>query len=327
VTATGRPRPSAWRLSPRHRAVRDAKPGRARTVLAAVAAVALVAACGGGGGRPGDDRAGGPRGDAAPRAVRLSPTEPGPQGRVPQFVVECGFSHAAPDDPIVHPGHSGRSHLHVFFGNTTTTADSTVAALEAGGTTCDQRLDRAAYWAPALLDHGQPVSPTKAVAYYRPGVGVDPRAVEPYPLGLAMLGGDQTAAAPQSLDVVAWTCGTGSAPAATPPTCPEGRPLRMAVSFPDCWDGEHLDSADHVSHVARSRDGACPAAQPVPVPQLLLTISYPVTGGGHDLTLASGSLLTGHADFLNVWDEDKLRIEVETCLVRGVTCGVASNRA
>ena len=47
----------------------------------------------------------------------------GPQGRVPQFKVECGWSHSAPDDPIVHPGTPGRSHLHDFFGNTATDAD------------------------------------------------------------------------------------------------------------------------------------------------------------------------------------------------------------
>ena len=201
----------------------DAKPGAraARTLLAAVAAAALVAACGGG---AEGDRADGPRGgDATPRAVRLSPTEPGPQGRVPQFVVECGFSHAAPDDPIVHPGHPGRSHLHVFFGNTTTDATSTAETLAGGGTSCDQHLDLASYWAPALLDHGQPVAPTKAVAYYRPGVGVDPATVEPYPYGLKMLGGDPHAASPQSLDVVAWSCGTGSVRVDTPPDCPTGR--------------------------------------------------------------------------------------------------------
>ena len=258
--------------------------------------------------------------------VRLSPTEPGPQGRVPQFVVECGFSHAGPDDPIVHPGHSGRSHLHVFFGNTATDADSTVDDLAAGGTTCDQRLDLASYWAPALLDGGRMVEPTEAIAYYRPGVGIDPASVEPYPYGLMMLGGDQVAAEPQSLDVVAWSCGTGSVREATPPTCPEGRPLRMAISFPDCWDGERLDSPDHVAHTARSEGGACPGSHPVAMPQLLLTISYPVTGPGHDLSLASGSLLTGHADFFNAWDEDKLRTEVEACIRRGLTCGVASNR-
>jgi hypothetical protein len=62
------------------------------------------------------------------------------------------------------------------------------------------------------------------------------------------------------------------------------------------------------------------------VPQLLLAISYPVSGDGHDLSLASGPLSTGHADFFNAWDEAKLRTEVETCIRRGLTCGVASNR-
>jgi hypothetical protein len=293
-----------------------------RRAAALVAALVLaVVGCGGDGG----DSAGGD-GVSVVSPVRLSPTEPGPQGRVPQFVVECGFSHQAPDDPIVHPRHSGRSHLHVFFGNTTTDADSTVDDLAAGGTTCDQQLDLASYWAPALLDDGRFVEPLEAVAYYRPGVGIDPATVEPYPYGLKMLGGDQVADEPQPLDVVAWSCGTGSVREPTPPACPEGRPLRMAVSFPDCWDGENLDSPDHVSHVARSEGGTCPDTHPVAIPQLLLTISYPITGRGHDLSLASGSLLTGHADFFNAWDEDKLRTEVATCIKRGVTCGVVSNR-
>jgi hypothetical protein len=298
----------------------------ARGLVMAAALVALVAGCGGSSTDAGPD--GAADADApAVSAVRLSPTEPGPQGRVPQFVVECGFSHSGPDDPIVHPGHSGRSHQHVFFGNTTTDADTTVEDLAAGGTSCDQHLDLASYWAPALLDHGQMVEPTRAVAYYRPGVGIDPATVEPYPYGLEMLGGDQVATEPQSLDVVAWSCGTGSERAVTPPTCPVGRPLRMAISFPDCWDGERLDSPDHVSHVTRSEQGACPGSHPVPVPQLLLTISYPITGDGHDLSLASGLLITGHADFFNAWDEDKLQTEVELCIRRGLTCGVASNRS
>lgn len=297
-----------------------------RQALALVAALALAAGCAGGsaGGAGGGDAESASR--PAVTELRLSPTEPGPQGRVPQFIVECGFSHMAPDDPIVHPGHSGRSHQHVFFGNTDVDADSTVDDLAAGGTTCDQHLDLASYWAPALLDHGVAVEPSHAVAYYRPGVGIDPATVEPYPHGLMLIGGDQVAAEPQSLDVVAWSCGTGSVREVTPPTCPEGRPLRMAVSFPDCWDGERLDSPDHHSHTARS-DGACPDSHPVALPQLLLTIAYPITGDGHDLSLASGSLLTGHADFFNAWDEDKLRTEVESCIHRGVTCGVASNRS
>ena len=141
-----------------------------------------------------------------------------------QFVVECGFSHAAPDDPIVHPGHPGRSHLHTF-GNTAAGAASTAASLAAtGGTTCDQQLDRAAYWAPALLDGGQPVAPTGAVAYYRPGVGIDPATVDPYPFGLAMLAGDPVADEAQPLDVVAWSCGTGSGAVGHPAGVPGGSP-------------------------------------------------------------------------------------------------------
>jgi hypothetical protein len=305
-----------WRAAPARHCL-----GIARAAV--IASLVLVGACGGG--TPTDPSAGGPVPGVSP--VRLSPTEPGPQGRVPQFVVECAYSHSGPNDPIVHPNHTGRSHLHQFFGNTTTDATSTAESLARGGTSCDQHLDLASYWAPALLDHRAEVVPLKAVAYYRPGVGIDPATVEPYPYGLKMLGGDQVAAEPQSLDVVAWSCGTGSERSATPPVCPEGRPLRVAISFPDCWDGENLDSADHLAHVARSADGACPDGHPVVMPQLLLTITYPITGEGHDLSLASGSTITGHADFFNAWDEDKLRTEVSSCIHRGLTCGVASNRS
>jgi hypothetical protein len=299
---------------------------RARVaVLAGAAALVLgAAACGGIGGNGGGAGAGAPD---RPLPVHLTPTEAGPQGRVPQFVVQCGFSHAAADDPIVHPGHAGASHLHDFFGATTTASHSTVDDLAAGSTTCDQPHDRAAYWAPALLDHGVPVVPTRAVAYYRPGVSVDPATVRPYPFGLKMLGGDPHTADPQSTADVAWSCGTGSVRTPIPGTCADGRPLRLAVSFPDCWDGEHLDSADHRAHVARSRGGTCPDTHPVPIPQLLLAISYPVTGSGHDLSLASGPITGAHADFFNAWDQDKLATEVEACLHRGLVCGLASTRS
>ena len=105
----------------------------------------------------------------------------GPQGRVPQFKVECAWSHSAPDDPIVHPGAPGRSHLHDFFGNVATDADSSLTALLPEDTTCQNKLDTAAYWAPALLQDGAPVIPTGSVAYYRPGPGVDPESVGAYP--------------------------------------------------------------------------------------------------------------------------------------------------
>lgn len=251
----------------------------------------------------------------------------GPQGRVPQFKVECGWSHSAPDDPIVHAGHSGRSHLHDFFGNTTTDATSTPASLLGGDTTCQNKLDTAAYWAPALLRDGQPVQPTGSVAYYRPGPGVAPQAIEPYPAGLLVVAGDQTASVPQPLSVAAWHCGASPVLQSEPPECPRTAPLGVRIAFPDCWDGERLDSEDHKSHLARSSDGTCPGSHPVHVPQLIFEVHYPVTGPTAGLELASGGVHGVHADFVQAWDQEALEREVRACLNRGKVCGVVSNRA
>ena len=61
-----------------------------------------------------------------------------------------------PDDPIVYPKQPGASHLHDFFGNTTTNAFSAYAGMLAGGTNCQEPGDTAASWAPALLrKHGR----------------------------------------------------------------------------------------------------------------------------------------------------------------------------
>ncbi|MBI4933769.1 MAG: DUF1996 domain-containing protein [Actinobacteria bacterium] len=250
----------------------------------------------------------------------------GPQGAIPQFLVECEYSHAAEDDPIVYPGEVGASHLHVFFGNTTTDADTTIESLAEGDTTCDQRLDKAAYWAPALLRDGEMITPVKSTAYYRPGIDVDPTIVQPFPEGLVMIAGSAGATEEQPVSIVAWTCGLGIERAAAPPECAPDRVLRLLVTFPDCWDGEHLDSDTHKAHVAYSSKGVCPGSHPVPVPQMQFSVEYPVSGNVDGLELASGGLLTGHADFMNGWDADKLASEVELCLHREVVCGVTSGR-
>jgi hypothetical protein len=58
----------------------------------------------------------------------------------------------------VYPKQPGASHLHDFFGNTTTNAFSTYAGMLAGGTNCQEPGDTAAYWAPALpRKHGNPI--------------------------------------------------------------------------------------------------------------------------------------------------------------------------
>ena len=250
----------------------------------------------------------------------------GPQGATPQFLVECLYSHTAPDDPIVFPGQPGQSHLHEFFGNTDVDAFSTVASLARGDTTCDQPQDKAAYWAPALMRGADVLTPVKSTAYYRPGEGVAAASVQPFPVGLVMIAGNSGATGEQPLSIVAWGCGAGIERAVLPPECAEGRDLRLLVTFPDCWDGTNLDSHDHHAHVAYSAAGRCPDGFAVSIPQLQFSVEYPVWGTTSGLTLASGGLTTGHADFMNGWDQAKLTSEVELCLHREVVCGVASGR-
>ncbi|MCB1027462.1 MAG: DUF1996 domain-containing protein [Microthrixaceae bacterium] len=287
-------------------------------VLAVVMLVVAVASCGGDHERAADS-------DLSVEEAVARTNRGSSQGRVPQFLVECPFSHFAPDDPIVWPDQPGRSHNHTFIGNNSADASSTVESLSKGDTNCQLKQDKASYWAPTLYDHDEPVAPYKADAYYRPGPLVDPTSIEPYPYGLKMIAGDHTKPE-QPLEVARWSCGTGSPRQTTAPECDGKVTLRLEVIFPDCWNGKDLDSADHRSHMAVSSEGECPATHPVPVPQLMLAYSYPIRGPGHDLKLASGETGTAHADFFNAWEPEALQREIESCLHREVVCGVASNR-
>jgi hypothetical protein len=253
------------------------------------------------------------------------------------FFSNCRFSHVAPNDPIVRPREPGRSHSHTFFGNVSTDAYSTLSSLLASGTTCAVRADKAAYWVPTLFQNGREVRPAKAQFYYvLRGYG----QMRAFPPGLRIVAGDQHAVRPQSKRVTYWACG-GSAvhirsSSAAPKcgvvrarpkgifklcgTCPARRLavrqvksfLELHVDFPDCWDGTHLDSPDHRSHMAYSHDYVCPASHPVKVPLIRVTIRYPVTDG-RSVVLASAGQFSGHADFFNAWEPRALAKLVETC--------------
>jgi len=237
------------------------------------------------------------------------------------FVQNCGFSHRAPDDPIVFPGKAGASHDHTFVGNTTTNASSTYASLRSGATTCQRRADTAGYWVPTLLENGAPVLPLGATIYYRRGTLAP---VTTFPNNLRIVAGDATATAPQGRRVTFWSCGamSGVPPSETVPTCPatRGSFLRLHVRFPSCWDGRRLDSPDHKSHLAYAVGRRCPSTHPVSVPAITQIFRYP-SRGGEGFSLASGGQYSAHADFVNAWRPRVLERLVDECLNALVHCG------
>jgi hypothetical protein len=258
------------------------------------------------------------------------------------FYANCRFSHTNDDDPIVYPGLPGKSHPHTFFGNTSTDAGSTLTSLRRADTTCKPSADKAAYWVPTLFQGNREIRPAKAQFYFNlRGYG----HMHAFPAGLKMVAGNAHAFRPQSTDVVYWACANSetarSAPLARPPASCAGIPIKLKkgffkacpscraqplppparttklflelhVNFPDCWDGQHLDSPDHQSHMAYSRNYVCPRSHPVKVPLIRLTLRYPISDG-RGVWLSSGGVLTGHADFFNAWDERFLTKLVDVC--------------
>jgi hypothetical protein len=261
-----------------------------------------------------------------PGSASAAPAAPGtsPEGARPErgvFATLCRFSHEAPDDPIVFPGQAGKSHLHTFFGNTTTAAASTYESLRASATTCRTEQDGSGYWVPALFRNGAEVRPLAMKAYYRTGRH-EPESVKAFPPGFRVVAGDPTATGAQGLATTFWLCRglqgpdspPGFGPTETPPTCPTENPLTLHVRFPECWDGVSLDSPDHKSHTAYGRFGLCPASHPTVLPSLTLIAHYPIVGEPGAITLASGSGYSAHADFFNAWDQARLKRLVNRCI-------------
>jgi Domain of unknown function (DUF1996) len=254
-----------------------------------------------------------------------SGARPGPKVN---FLARCTVDHSAMDDPIVHYGHPGASHDHTFFGIRGVTAYSTVRTVRGHTTTCTRKSDTGAYWVPTLYRGGQKVTDAQAVAYYTLR---ERTRVQAYPHGLKIVAGDATATSPQPLHVTWWTCATpgavkmsSSIPAACAANDSSSRFLRrgraapvtgiqLHVRFPDCWDGVHLDSPDHHSHMAYSVDASCPRGHRVLLPSLILIVTYPTVTHGKGVTLASGGQYSGHADFFNTWNQKALQQIVDAC--------------
>ena len=241
------------------------------------------------------------------------------------FTDRCAYSHEAADDPILAPNDPGAAMHHNFFGNTKTSASSTAASLVGTSTTCTTSADASAYWTPVMYQNGHPLTPGTALIYWR-RPAKDSAAVQTFPAGLQLIAGNETATAPQPLDIVAWTC-TGAQPGrrtTTPHDCAAGTNIRVTVTFPSCWDGHTLAGRGQTNVVYRTATG-CPASHPVQIPQVVFHVSWP-TSSAAGLTLSMTPTMTGstdtmHVDVINGWNQAVLDRDVAACDATSTRCG------
>jgi hypothetical protein len=151
--------------------------------------------------------------------------------------------------------------------------------------------------------------------------------VQPFPSGLRMIAGDPRATSAQPNAY--WGCFENYiGHPATIPECPVGQHVSMHVKFPQCWDGQNLDSSDHRSHLAYPVNQSCPASHPVPIPEISFTITYLVPPEGtsgwrlasdnYDESLPGG--YSAHADWFDGWDPAVAEAFVRNCNNKAVDC-------
>lgn len=261
-------------------------------------------------------------------AMQMAPA-PANAVRVSEFNATCQYSHSRPDDPIVFPGLPGASHMHSFFGNRSTNAATTTASLFANtATSCGPAQDLSAYWVPTLYERGQAVEPSGFVVYYGSRLP-DPTKTVPFPPGFRMIAGNARLQTPTPAGAVNqfWCAGPGGEIGRSAdgnwPVCAPGATLTYQLVFQDCWDGVHLDSPDHKSHVAYSYTGTCSGAFPVAIPNISFVYAFPTAGSADGFTLASGMASSIHGDVFIAWDNAALGHRVKDCIVQKAKCNTA----
>jgi len=291
----------------------------------------------------------------------------------------CNASHEAYDDPIVYPGQPGKSHLHQFFGNTLSDAYSTYESLRTTGmSTCNSPLNRSAYWMPAMMNgHGQVVRPDYVQIYYKrfpkdsPECTKQGKGCVDLPRGLRMVFGRTMTGtySPSSID--SWfystyfNCDSKNWNNPAPGTvaghymtiteaaknCPvgggayAGNHFGALVMAPNCWDGVHLDSPDHRSHLAYGSYGdwgylKCPDTHPWIIPAFTLGAWYTVDSDLQNAVDATGNWngtysgwhlssdemnnlepgKTMHADWFGAWDDSIMAIWTNNCINNLLSC-------
>ncbi len=280
------------------------------------------------------------------------------------FRFTCGGEGALiPDDPLVYPGQPGKSHLHLFFGADGVDADTTMATLaKTTSSTCnygDKVLNRSAYWMPAMLDdQGFARRPDWIAVYYKRAKATSPQCTPgssnfmgtcvALPNQIRFVyGWDQTKPDDPGKGM-SWYCTAGTGKHFTnlddvfASGCTAGSTLVADISFPNCWDGKHLDAPDHRSHVSFGGYGSwgyyrCPTTHPYVIPQTENKYAWTVTadmiGARTDGTKYSRVRLSSdhmkanakpgetlHGDYMEQWVGAAKAMWHAGCIDKGLDC-------
>lgn len=260
-----------------------------------------------------------------------------------QTNVVCSYHHTAGDDAIMMPGKPGLAMWHDFFGNTSTDAFSNYTTLqEKPQTTCDNKADASAYWAPTMmLPDGRIVYPAYQKTYYQADE-VAKYPVHPFPPGLELLAGNHHGTTPPTH--INFFCGSGSYFTKIGRICGPRSPggpvqFNIGLRFPNCWDGVSLKPSRGRPNAVYAVNHLCPADFPVKIPTVNMNVAWVLKDVqsldtsqiklSMDPSLVGstredkwGSLYTAHADFMNGWTEDGARFMTEHCLNRAIHCGL-----
>ena len=276
------------------------------------------------------------------------------------FRFTCGGKgKLAYDDPLVHPNKAGASHLHQPWGNQQFNASVTLQSLaESAATNCNDTaysLNRSAYWMPALLlDSGKAVQPDVISVYYKRATSTssycDPNSASfigicvGLPHQLRFVFGWDATRPTAKVRGASWYCTGGTGKHYTnlddvfASGCSAGDLLIANTLGPECWDGKHLDTPDHRSHVAYSEYDSsglrhCPSSHPYYFPQEENKVQWTVTAEMIDaqrhsrIRLSSDGMLPGgkpgetlHADYIERWVSSVKKLWMENCIEKALSC-------
>ena len=257
-----------------------------------------------------------------------------------QITTHCFYSHSNTGDPIADPS-PDMAHLHDFFGNDSTDQDSTKQSLAAAGGNCFRETQKSAIWVPRITWGGEEVAPKRTGDYWGTRTGLDPERTTTTPDGFKMIAyapaadnrSDGRPLANGAKARLNFHCNKAigvqdsmDAPKTPPESCTE-RTLGIAVTFPECWDGEAWNvqggaNMRHSLYNPNTQNRFCPESHPRYIPRVQLFVDYDLPSAEGPLkVMGPGGMVMGpdfyHADYFNVEDPAVLGPLVEQCIRRG----------